>query len=180
MQKYELGNKYCIPLVQLADNSSDKGNSMKIEQVSLLLLIIWFIVFVLGKMQLASIKSKMLLKINNALDALPANKPQASLDELYQNLFFDWKALVKSNAFYVLDKNELLPRRANPDFVLKRLNFSKPWLGAYASLRGVDLKMSSEDRSLVSDILNLRPPHKSHGSLFAQGKGDKEKTQKVI
>jgi hypothetical protein len=118
-----------------------------IQQITIILLIVWFLMFVDGKIQQSAIKKKLFARIHQGLITKKDKNPDLALDEFYEWVFSNWDELVKKNAWFILSKSELYPISANPDRVMARMNLTPAWLGDYLKLTGKEIKMTEEQPS---------------------------------
>jgi hypothetical protein len=131
-----------------------------IQEITLGLLTLWFVVFVAGKIQQNRIKKKLLQRIREGVKPLQKENPDLNLDEAYAWVFSNWNSLVRKNAWFVLNKSELFPVAIHPERLRSQMNLTKPWLGAYLTLHGVDLSMSEAQKAAVTEIIQAIPPEK--------------------
>lgn len=131
-----------------------------IQQITIILLVVWFLMFVAGKIQQNRIKKKLFARIHQGLAPAQKNNADLGLDEYYGWVFSDWDELVKRNAWFILSKSELYPISANPERVMARMNLTPAWLGAYLELTGNKIKMTEDQRAAVDAIIESVPPHR--------------------
>ncbi len=131
-----------------------------IQQITIILLVVWFLMFVAGKIQQGTIKKKLFARIHQGLGPAQENNPDLTLDEFYDWIFSDWNELVKRNAWFILSQSELYPISANPERVMARMNLTPAWLGAYLELTGKKIKMSEEQQAAVDAIIQSVPVHR--------------------
>ncbi len=130
-----------------------------IQQITVTILIIWFFIFVAGKLQQNRIKKKLFHRIKTELSTKLETNPDLSLDTFYDWVFSGWDDLVRKNAWFVLNKNELWPVAANPKRLKKQMNLTPEWLGAYLQIRGTQLQMSESQQEDINHIINTTPAH---------------------
>jgi hypothetical protein len=128
-----------------------------IQQITVILLVVWFIMFVAGKLQQRRIKKKLFNRIQEGIQPALEKDPDLGLDEYYDWVFSKWGDLVRSNAWFVLSKNELYPVSADPDRLKDRMNLTPVWLGAYLKLKGIELKMNEDQEAAVQAIIETVP-----------------------
>jgi hypothetical protein len=128
------------------------------QQITIILLILWFLMFVAGKFQQGRIKKQLLQRIREGVGPAQEKDPDLSLSAYYDWVFEGWEELVKKNAWFVLGPNELYPVSADPDRVRSRMNLTPAWLGAYLKLCGVELALSDEEQAEVDTIVAAVPP----------------------
>lgn len=130
------------------------------QQITIVLLILWFLMFVAGKFQQGRIKKKLFERIREGLAPAGEKNPNLSLGAYYDWVFLDWENLVKRNAWFILSPNELYPVAADPERVRTRMNLTPAWLGAYLRLGGVELEMTEDEQAAVTAIVETVPPEK--------------------
>lgn len=130
------------------------------QQITIILLILWFLMFVAGKYQQGRIKKKLFERIRKGLAPAREKDPDLSLSAYYDWVFSDWGNLVKRNAWFILGPNELYPVSADPERVQSRMNLTPTWLGAYLKLCGVELEMTDDEQAAVNAIVETVPPEK--------------------
>lgn len=131
------------------------------QQITIILLILWFLMFVAGKFQQGRIKKNLFKRVREGLAPAREKDPTLSLSAYYEWVFEDWENLVKQNAWFILGPNELYPVAANPERVRTRMNLTPAWLGAYLKLGGVELEMTEDEQAAVDAIVETVPPEKS-------------------
>ncbi len=128
------------------------------QQITIILLILWFLMFVAGKFQQGRIKKQLLQRIREGVGPALEKDPGLSLSAYYDWVFGGWEGLVKKNAWFVLGPNELYPVSADPDHMRSRMNLTPAWLGAYLKLGGVELAMTEDEQVAVDAIVATVPP----------------------
>ena len=130
------------------------------QQITIILLVVWFLMFVAGKIQQGQIKKKLFARIHQGLGSAQEKNPDLTLDEFYDWVFSDWDQLVKGSAWFILSQSELYPIAANPERVKVRMNLTPAWLGAYLQLSGNEIKMTEDQQAAVEAIIESVPPHR--------------------
>jgi hypothetical protein len=131
-----------------------------IQQITLIILFIWFAIFIAGKWQQSRIKKQLLKRIRDGAQSKLAEDPALTLDAFYDWVFEGWDTLVRENAWFILNQRELWPVPADPERVKAQMNLTPEWLGAYLQLRGYQLEMNEAQAQAVSDIVQSIPPHR--------------------
>ncbi len=131
-----------------------------IQEITLTILFIWFAIFVAGKWQQSRIKRKLLKRMMEGVRSKLEENPDLTLDAFDEWVFANWDSLVRENAWFILNKNELWPVPADPQRVKSQMNLTPEWLGAYLKLRGYELQMNEEQQESVSDIIQSIPAHR--------------------
>jgi hypothetical protein len=127
---------------------------LEIQQITVILLVIWFVVFVAGRFQQNQIRKKLFHRIESGLENALKENPELTLNSYYSWVFVEWESLVKQNARFVLSKNEIYPVAANPDRLKERWNLTPIWLGAYMKKNDLPIKMTEQQEEAVDAILN--------------------------
>ena len=125
-----------------------------IQQITVIILIVWFVLFVTGKLQQGRIKIKLLERIQKGIDPAIKANPQLTLDEFYQWVFADWGRLVRKNAWFVLAPSELFPIAPRPEQMRTQMNLTPVWLGAFLAVKGhPSLVMTEAQQAGIQEIL---------------------------
>jgi hypothetical protein len=130
------------------------------QQITVILLFLWFVMFVAGKLQQGRIKKELFKRIREGLAPAREKDPDLSLSAYYAWVFEGWDQLVKKNAWFILGPSELYPVSADPERVRSRMNLTPAWLGAYLKLSGVELAMTEDEQAAVDAIVASVPPER--------------------
>jgi hypothetical protein len=130
-------------------------------QISIIFFSIWLVFFLAGRYQFESIK-KMTADLveKNISDSLKSN-PNLSVDDYYQIISKIWLSNISKNYYFIPHKTELFPVKIFPESLMKRINFSPEWVGAYLKIKGFRLVCSTDQAKRIDDIVAKAPKNKS-------------------
>jgi len=141
-----------------------------LQQVGLIVLGLWFVMFLAGTYQQNRIKNKILKRIDSGIEEALKKNSELTIDEYYQTTFADWDDFVRSNAWFILNKTEFLPVLAKPESVKKRFNFTAIWLGAYLRFQGYRLEANNEQNAAIDAIIEAAPAYMKRARAAKQKK----------
>jgi hypothetical protein len=97
--------------------------------VSFIFLASWLFMFLTSREQMRRIKKRTEALVLSIAKKAMQERPGLTLNQLYELVLPDWRAMVPKTAWYILHKTELFPVPARPDTVIERLKFGPDYVG---------------------------------------------------
>lgn len=104
-----------------------------------LALSIWLSLFFAGKYQLHRLQVRtQVWAIENATAVLKQH-PGITAQQLYDQLYPDWRQMLRRTAWFIPHRWELWPLPATPDRAAKRIDFTPQWLRNHLMENGIEI-----------------------------------------
>lgn len=100
-------------------------NSIKILFYTL---VVWYFIFIAGTLQFRRIIKKTRQIIMAYVSAHSQSQSDTFFEKVFDETHSDWSQMVKKSAWFILNKQELLPIPATIKNVEKRLGYSPEWI----------------------------------------------------
>jgi hypothetical protein len=108
------------------------------------LLLVWFGIFVAGRLQLRRIEQKSAdLVVTMARDLLVI-QPHLTVQDLYEQVYEPWRARVSQWALFIPHRLDLWPVPVTAETVQQKLAFSLDWLAEVLRRHGLVLEESGD------------------------------------
>jgi hypothetical protein len=106
------------------------------------LLLVWFGIFVAGRLQLRRIEQKSAQLVVTTARELLAAQPQLTLQGLYEQIYEPWRAMVSTWALFIPHRLDLWPVPVTAETVQQKRVFSPQWLAEVLHRHGLILEES--------------------------------------
>jgi hypothetical protein len=106
------------------------------------LLLVWFGIFVAGRLQLRRIEQKSAELVITMARELLAAQPQLTVQGLYEQVYESWRAAVSHWALFIPHRLDLWPVPVTAETVQQKLPFSPDWLVEVLRRHGLVLEES--------------------------------------
>jgi hypothetical protein len=126
-------------------------------QISFLFFSIWLIIFLAGKYQFNKITKYSTSLVERHIQSAISENPKLTVNEYFNQIYQEWELHISKKYYFIPHKTELFPIRTSPENVVKRINFTPEWVGAYLQLHGYHLERTKEQEIKITEIINMAP-----------------------
>jgi hypothetical protein len=123
-------------------------------QISFIIFFIWLVLFIAGQYQLKKIKEHTVKLVVGHVDRSLQKNPDLSVDEYFEYIFPFWEDEVKKY-WFIPHKSELFPIRVSTENLVKRINFTPEWVGAYLDIKEIHIKRTKLQEKRIKEIISL-------------------------
>lgn len=135
------------------------------QNLFVIILGIWLVLFVTGRYQMNQIKRKTMGLVLDHAKIHLKKYPAPDLMSFYKEIYPTWEEMVRRTAIFVPHKSELFPVAARPEKMRDQIHFSAEWVGAFLEKNGYEISATPEQQQKIKAILakgvKRRPPQRN-------------------
>lgn len=121
----------------------------------------WLILFMAGRYQFNQLVKFTTALVQERVGPALEHNNNLTVGDYYGMIRPEWEKFVTSRIKFLPHSTELFPMPARVDYVVRRINFSPLWVGAYLRYNGIKLIANEEQQEQIEQMLARFPRKKN-------------------